>query len=289
MMTRTFPRIVRVVLVPATLYVTAAVTQAEVVFDNSAQLAVQVPVGSPVLGQTAATLEDFTVGDNNNRVLIVSVAGEEVDSVASVKFNDVGLTKAVDTTTTVADGFEDHVSIWYLLNPDVGTFDIEITGVNDPNEPDNQAWEAGAASFYNVLQQAPVTAIGTTDTDTTSASLTIAGTAGGLIYESISTNGDNDTNNDGTPDTGVGVQSLTATDGQTLVYNRNADVAGGFTSAAAYELPGTTGDQTQTWTLGDASEHAFAAVSFQMIPEPVSLALVAVGSLLMLTRRRLRA
>jgi len=263
--------------VTATLGVgfTATVTQAAVMFDNSAQLAVQVPTGSPVLGQTAATLEDFTVGNNNNRVLIVSVAGEEVDGVASVTFNDVVLTKAVDTTK---DGFGDHVSIWYLLNPDVGTFDIEITGVNDPNEPDNQAWEAGAASFYNVLQQAPVTATGTNNTDTASASLTIAGTADGLIYESISTNFDVDDS-----------QSLAATGGQTEVYNRNADVAGGFTSAAAYELPGAAGDQTQTWTLGDPSEHAFAAVSFQMIPEPASLALVAVGSLLMLSRRRLRA
>jgi len=72
-----------------------------------------------------------------------------------------------------------------------------------------------------------------------------------------------------------------------VIYNDNSDTSGGFTSAAAYELPVATGAQTQTWTIANPDEHAFAAVSFQMVPEPASAsALIGLGLLLLRRRRR---
>jgi len=139
---------------------------------------------------TTMTISNFTVGNNANRVLIVSVVGEEVDDVGNVTYGGVGLAEAISDTTTVGDGFEDHVSIWYGLNPAAGTADIIVSGVNDPNDPDSQNWQIGVGSFYNVLQQAPITANGTTDSDTSAASLSITGYSGGLIFEAITTNQD---------------------------------------------------------------------------------------------------
>lgn len=87
-----------------------------------------------------------TVGNRKNRILIVCVGAFETGSATyatAVTYNGVALTQ-LGTNGNV----ERHYSIWYLLAPPVGTFNISVT-IAGGNAT------AGGLSLYNVRQEAP--------------------------------------------------------------------------------------------------------------------------------------
>lgn len=273
---------------------------AAIVFDNSTN---SPPSDFAITGQNTTRhfeiIRDFEVGNFTNRVLVISVTGEGYSSVSQVTFGGsadnaptntsegmVVLTEGwsgganltlATTTTTAEPSNSDNAAIFYLFNPTVGLGDIYVE-VSEGGDSAN--FQIGVASFYNVLQQMPTISTGTNTSDVTSATLSINGFAGGVIYDAISVNGDED--NGANP-----AQSLTSTGGQTTVYNDNSERIGGFSSAAGYELVNADGSQNQTWGYTLASEHAYAAVSFQPVPEPGIAGLAGLAGLtLLLCRRR---
>jgi hypothetical protein len=81
-----------------------------ITFDNTANTA--------VTGNATGTLPFETEG--TNRMLIVSVTGEDTTDASSVTYNGVALTRAAVNHTTQA------VSVWYLINPPAGLHDIVV-------------------------------------------------------------------------------------------------------------------------------------------------------------------
>lgn len=88
-----------------------------------------------------------TVGAGNGRVLVVCAGnfnGRSNTNFTNITFNGLALTKATGDAA-----FERHVSIWYLLNPPVGNYNLSITqtGGGDAN--------VGIVNFTGVAQAAP--------------------------------------------------------------------------------------------------------------------------------------
>src|SRR5205807_8291050 len=89
-----------------------------------------------------------TTGDHPNRILIVAVNGETnyPPNAILVTYNGIPLTRLMAQGCTYA--VECSAVFYYLKNPPVGTYTIQI----DPNNmnPDNNESAGGAATFYNV-------------------------------------------------------------------------------------------------------------------------------------------
>ena len=93
-----------------------------------------------------------TVGNHDDRILIVGTAAEDDgDSdcdVDWVKYDGVKLTKIDEVI--VGSSVYQCVSLWYMIDPPVGEYDVRVRWddkVNDRN--------AGAISIYNAVQQGP--------------------------------------------------------------------------------------------------------------------------------------
>ncbi|MEM2956303.1 MAG: hypothetical protein QW041_01885 [Candidatus Pacearchaeota archaeon] len=98
-----------------------------------------------------------TIGNNSNRILIVGATAESSASgsaaancrATSVTYNNISLTKIAgyDFDDSGADAC---ASLWYLLNPPVGTASIKVNYAGNVTESN-----AGGISIYNAKQQAP--------------------------------------------------------------------------------------------------------------------------------------
>ena len=150
---------------------------------------------------TEVTIEDFTVADNSDRILIVCAfrydgSGGDISGITWNGDEDFVVAKAVDGTTESAGRAE----IWYLVNPTVTTADVVITWDGNTTRRG-----AGVYSFYNVAQTDPI------PPDTISLAQGIASntasptitptTTGSLILDIIGS---------GNGDSGYPVDSLTA-------------------------------------------------------------------------------
>jgi len=119
------------------------------------------------------------VSTNSNRLLVVSISVEgsnDASYVQGVKYNGTSMTLVSQTIHDI--GYATTSELYYLLNPDTGTNDVEITfGTNGE-------WAAAkSADFYDVAQTAPNdiqthhvygTSISTTVTPTNSENLIVA-------------------------------------------------------------------------------------------------------------------
>jgi len=102
-------------------------------------------------GTNVTTVSSFnlsiTVGAYNDRCLVLTF-GNGQDIISSATFNGKSFTKVIRSVENDGNAGE----IWYLVNPDVGTYNIAVT-LNGTT--DDRAL-AGAVSLYNVDQVSPV-------------------------------------------------------------------------------------------------------------------------------------
>ena len=215
---------------------------------------------------TAGTISDVAVGNDANRLMVVTVSGEGFGSVSNVTWNSQTFTEAITAQGGGGTGATaDTASIWYMLNPAASTTDdVSVTLGDVPT-----AFSISASTYYNVAQEAPTTANGSVSSDGPTPSLDIAATSGGLIIDVYEANNAN--------------FSVAPTAGQTEIFTEDSGSQGWHTGAA-YEIATADGTQTQTWD-GNGQEHAYVAVHFNVVPEPASVALFGLGGLLMLKRR----
>lgn len=104
----------------------------------------------------------LTVASNSNRLLLVSYATYQGGGPSGIMFNGVALTKIVEKVGS----FNEKASIWGLLAPDVGTFNVVVSGGSD-------FYSVGIYSLYNVDQTLPTNFItGGGDSATASLALT---------------------------------------------------------------------------------------------------------------------
>ena len=136
----------------------------------------QVSTDSAVNGTTLTA--SLTVASNSNRILIVSAnAYASSPTITGITFGAQALTQG-NTEIYLADGRAD---LWYLINPNVGTYTITVTWSGTAGRR-----TMGGYSFYNVDQSSPIGV-----TDSTTGSLSPAGgtitptTIGSMIIDSI--------------------------------------------------------------------------------------------------------
>jgi len=165
-----------------------------------------------------------TVGNYNNRILVVSIGfrdGSGGRVVSSVTYNGDAMTKAVGDSS---GGY--YSSIYYILNPDVGTHNITVTC----SVSSDACISCGAVSFYNVLQLAPIT--GSNSGYGTAISVSVAGKRSGYAMVDSVFAWDN-------------------SDGQTPAYSQiyeyNWDDGENFGTYASYRT-GCIGTSSLTWT-----------------------------------------
>jgi hypothetical protein len=98
-----------------------------------------------------------TIGNYSNRILIVGAAGESsAGGTAANTCRATGVTYGGDSLTKINgidlddSGADDCISLWYMLNPPVGTANIQVTYAGTVTESN-----AGGISIYNAKQQAP--------------------------------------------------------------------------------------------------------------------------------------
>jgi hypothetical protein len=130
---------------------------------------VEAVVGSSIVKENDGYAEisdtgllSYTVGDHPYRILVVGVALRNAATVTSVAFNGTALTYA----GAQQPGSDVRVEIWYLLSPDVGTYNISISC----STPGTYIMEA--SNYYNVESISEFRSVGGTST---SADLNLSG------------------------------------------------------------------------------------------------------------------
>ncbi len=103
------------------------------IFDNTS-------VQSDYVGPDTSMTVSHTVPNNANRLLIVDVDYAGGDYLSSVTYDGNPLTLLCRPTS-----FPGGIEIWYMLNPDPGTFDVVATWPGDAYEA-----SVAASSFINV-------------------------------------------------------------------------------------------------------------------------------------------
>jgi len=247
------------IVVAIALVAMCGVVQATaIVFDSNSSIGnVQDPTWS------------HTVGSGSDRILIVGVVYEGGDpTITSIKYGDANLTLAISGSISSGATMQ-TASLYYLLNPATGTANIAIDHVSG-----TAASAAGGISLANVKQQGPEVTV--FDSETTASPVTISTdittlTDGAWVIDVVGNGGNT---NDHEPNA-VGMLER---------WDKKAASSGGAGSTREVATAGTI---TNTWDLdiqGNRLTHALAA--FAPVPEPATLALLAVGGAAILIRRR---
>lgn len=93
--------------------------------------------GTVVTSETTAT-NGITVADHENRLLLVSFATYQGGGPSGITYNSTPLTKIVEQIGQ----FNEHASIWGLIAPEVGTYNVVLSGVS-------AYYAVGIYSLYN--------------------------------------------------------------------------------------------------------------------------------------------
>lgn len=221
-------------------------------------------------GTQSATLANFAIANNSDRMLVVAVGGEySASPVSTVTFAGTPLTLSAQPVQGATAS-----AIYYLLNPSATTGDIVVTLTGTSGN----GWTFSALSLYNVLQQAPLDTKSASIAAGTNPSLTLTTPSeNGFIVESLGFN-----------NSGL---SLSAASGQAAIIRDDSSggSSGGWSSIVAYDATVGAGTSTQSWTTS-ASNHRYthAAISIQSVPEPASAGVLIAGGLLLTRRTRRR-
>ena len=151
-------------------YNLAPVIPADITLDS------QISTDTAVSGTTLTA--SLTVAANSNKILIVSAnAYASSPTLTGVTFGAQALTQG-NTEIYLADGRAD---LWYLINPNVGTYTITVTWSGTAGRR-----TMGGYSFYNVDQSSPIGVIDSTTGSGAPAGGTITPTTvGSMIIDSM--------------------------------------------------------------------------------------------------------
>ena len=132
--------------------------------------------------QAASLTFSHTVPSGNNRALVVTTGHQDdARTVNSLTYGGVALTKAVDQTSS-----NTRATLWYLLNPPVGTANVVVTISAVEN------LSAMALNLSGVHQTTPIgTAVGATG-QSVAPSATVVSAAGEWVVAALATGGDSD-------------------------------------------------------------------------------------------------
>jgi hypothetical protein len=186
-----------------------------------------------------------TVGKGANRLLVVGVSIRNANNpVSSVTYAGNALTLLQARNN---DDGSVRVEQWYLLAPPSGTANVTVNLGNGGGKV-----VGGAVSFSGVDPVAPFrrpVSTGSTGTGTTNPAIGDSSGASELVLSTVATDGD-------------AANTLTATAGQTQMWNRAYGTSGGDVVGGASTAAGTAG-LTMGWSKGKNSKWALAAVAIK--------------------------
>jgi hypothetical protein len=186
-----------------------------------------------------------TVSEAGNRILIVTAALDSSSAQAkTATFNGTLLTR-ISTVTSPAPA--ESTTMWYMLDPPVGSYDITVTYVGS-----HKGMQTAATTYTGVSQNRPLSSSVTTAASTSGgpAALTIASAPGELVVDSL-----------GYRNYGA----LTPDSYQTARYDQHDS----STSHAVSDKPGAS-SVTMSWQLENAASWAMIAVGLRPAVTPAA-------------------
>lgn len=197
-------------------------------------------------------LVDFTVADNRNRMLVVTIGGEASGlNVTNVAYGSQNFTLAVKDRETLTS--QQLVEIWWLANPTAGTGTVTVYSSSKVN-----SWCAAALSLYNVNPIGPVSTNSFASGSATTAQILLDVSGEHPMSVEVFSNN----SNQGAP---------TRNSGQVLYYSLNPSTVGsGFRSFSATCDGFTVSPTNQTWTNPSAGRLALCGAVFVYEPPPPS-------------------
>jgi uncharacterized repeat protein (TIGR01451 family) len=208
---------------------------------NSARGGIVVDNASSAIGNTDSLSWTHVVNAGSNRILMVGTSHRDGNkSVTSITYAGMPLTRAGFQNSP---GNSNRTSIWFLINPPVGSANVIITLTDVVNIA------AGACSFTGVNQITPMGPFSSTNGSSLSSSLTTASAPGEVVFDTVVCDGD-------------GVSTATAGAGQTEQWNRQTGIAGGDIIGGASTSLGAA-SVTTTWTFDVSKPWATGSVSLK--------------------------
>ena len=174
-------------------------------------------------------------------LLVVSVADGWFQGPATVTFNGTGLTKAVGIADTDNGS---HASIWYLLSPSIGTYNVVTTAIA------NRARVHSIIALSGVNTTTPTGNSATNRNNGTARTVDCTSTgADNMVIDSMS--GDSSNTN-----------TITIGANQTLIYKKEwTGSSGSECGASSYEVG--TGTRTMSWANSLSGYWAMAALEIK--------------------------
>ena len=193
-----------------------------------------------VTAASTATISTHTIASQSNRLLMAS-AHTQTNGPTGVTVNGTPMTKLAQGDVGTAGV---RLSVWYLIAPPVGTPTIVFTMTG------SATGSVGVDSYYNVSQTNPFrSAASKTTSSGTSASVTVAGATGDMVFDAICV--------------ATAATSLAVTGGQTANWTiaKNTVSAGSSREAGAASVAVSYG-----WTTSAA--YMIIAVPIRPITQP---------------------
>ncbi len=130
-----------------TMNVTVSSVALAVTFDSVSDSLARTATTSP--SNASPISWSHTVGNNNNRILVVTTSQRSAAIPTGITYAGTPMTQMVRSDSNAVI----FSTIWYLINPPVGTANIVVTYAASPNH-----FQGNGISLYNVNQTNPVDA-----------------------------------------------------------------------------------------------------------------------------------
>ncbi len=141
-------------------------------------------VSSDPSGSGATLTASLTIGNNSNRVLIVTAGSyNQSPTISGITWTPSGgSAEALTQSVTDITGSDGRSDLWYLINPTIGSGTVTCTWSSDAGVKRR----VGGMSFYNVNQSSPIGVTNAVDGSGTTVSGTITPTTtGSAIVDSV--------------------------------------------------------------------------------------------------------
>ncbi|UCF12670.1 MAG: DUF2341 domain-containing protein, partial [Thermoplasmatales archaeon] len=201
-------------------------------------------------GSVSSISWTHTVGNGDNRILVVCSGVEDPGTtdyiITGADFNGTSLTKAHSTSLRSSNDYLTSTEIWYILNPNIGTYTMRINYTGTVND-----CSVGAISLFNVSQESPEAVNSNTNEGPNQISTDITTLSNGSIVIDVAHCGN--------------AQAFTQGSGQIEFFDETAASSG---TAGSYKILTNAGTTTMWENVSSANRLSHVVVAFSPVSTP---------------------